>query len=68
VTTPDDHVEREVKLDADLDFVLPALDGVDGTVRHLSDQQLRTAYFDTVGLSLWSRGVTLRHRYGGDGV
>lgn len=63
-----DHLERQVELVADLDFALPDLRPIVGTVR-LPDQALRTTYFDTPDLRLWGRGITLRHRdgEGGDG-
>ena len=63
----DDPIEREVKLAADPQFVLPDLrDLVKQTVR-LPEQRLLAAYFDTPDHRLWARGITLRHR-SGEGV
>jgi inorganic triphosphatase YgiF len=62
-------VEREIKLAADLDMVLPDLDdllpGV--TVGPGSRLQLSAVYFDTPALSLARWGVTLRARTGEPG-
>jgi inorganic triphosphatase YgiF len=61
-----DQVERELKLGAWPEFVLPDLDGVvDGAkpgkpVR----QDLDAVYYDTADLKLLRRGVTLRFRRG----
>jgi CHAD domain-containing protein len=59
-----DHLEREVKLAAGLDFTLPDLGFIAGDTIRLPEQSLRTAYFDTRDLRLWGRGITLRHREG----
>jgi hypothetical protein len=61
-----DHIEREVKLDADPDLVLPDLDGVSPGVsaRHLSPVQLDATYFDAVDLRLMANGITVRRRTG----
>ena len=56
-------VEREVKLAAGPDFVVPALRSA-GTDTDLGVQRLRAAYLDTADLRLWARGITLRHRTG----
>src|SRR5664280_422581 len=57
-------VEREVKLAAEPEFVLPDLgDLVDYTTR-LPAQQLWADYFDSPDLRLWDRKITLRHRTG----
>jgi len=53
-------VEREVKLSVAEDFELPAFEGVQA----LSDQQLRTVYFDTPDLRLARWGLSLRCRTG----
>ena len=58
------NLEREVKLEAGIGFVVPALDdvvqGVRAQVR--PDSLLQAIYFDTPGLCLMRQGVTLRHR------
>jgi CHAD domain-containing protein len=64
-------IEREVKLGAPADFVLPDLTGVlDGAVVSvLAPRHLRAVYWDTVDLRLARAGVSLRHRVddgGGD--
>jgi CHAD domain-containing protein len=58
------HLEREVKLGVDLDFVLPDLTDEVATSRPQMQQAMRTAYFDTAEFRLWRRGMTLRHRTG----
>ena len=55
-------LEREVKLRAGTGFVLPELEIADGSTVRRPEQRLNTAYFDTVDLRLWCRGITLRHR------
>ncbi|HEX3794404.1 MAG TPA: CYTH and CHAD domain-containing protein [Acidimicrobiales bacterium] len=65
--TRTDHLEREVKLAADLHFTLPDLRPIVGTTTRLPAQALRTIYFDTADLRLWGQGITLRHREGEDG-
>ena len=57
-------VEREVKLQADIDLALPDLGGVVGGTFRLPERDLRAAYFDTSESRLWKRGITLRHRTG----
>lgn len=57
-------VEREVKLQADLDLALPDLRGLVGGTYRLPEQDLRAAYFDTPESRLWKRNITLRHRTG----
>jgi CHAD domain-containing protein len=59
-----DHVEREVKLTADLDLALPDLREVVGGTFRRPERELRAAYFDTPDFRLWERGITLRHRTG----
>ncbi|MCW2904773.1 MAG: domain containing protein [Streptosporangiaceae bacterium] len=62
-----DHVEIEVKYDAEPDFGLPDLGNVPG-VHSVGDPQtqvLVARYFDTADLRLASRGITLRRRRGG---
>nr|MBF6557544.1 CYTH and CHAD domain-containing protein [Acidimicrobiales bacterium] len=64
-------LEREVKLRADLNFVLPDLRTVVGWSADQREQHFRTAYFDTAEFRLWQRRITLRHRAGdeaGDGT
>ncbi len=57
-------LEREVKFEADLAFVLPDLGEVVGQIVRERDLDICTAYFDTAGFRLWRRGITLRHRTG----
>ncbi len=57
-------VEREIKLDAALDFTMPDLSGIAPRTSSAEPRQLRTAYFDTPDMRLWERGMTLRHREG----
>ncbi|HEY2214248.1 MAG TPA: CYTH and CHAD domain-containing protein [Acidimicrobiales bacterium] len=59
-----EHLEREFKLTADLDFELPDLGPIVGHTVSLPAQALHTSYFDTADLRLWGRGITLRHRTG----
>jgi CHAD domain-containing protein len=61
--SPAEHLEREVKLGADLDLALPDLRGLIGTER-LAELELQASYFDTSDLRLWARGITFRHRVG----
>jgi CHAD domain-containing protein len=64
-------LEREVKLRADLNFVLPDLRTAVGWSADQPEQHLRTAYFDTMDFRLWQRGITFRRRAGeeaGDGT
>jgi CHAD domain-containing protein len=61
------YLEREVKLAADLNFVVPDLSEIVGGTMQLPAQDLRTTYFDTPDLRLWERGLTLRHRLGEGG-
>ncbi len=63
-------VEREVKLAAPADFVLPDLTGVlDGAVVSvLPPRHLRTVYWDTADLRLVRSAVSLRHRRDDGGV
>jgi len=63
-STTSDHIEREVKLMADLDLALPDLRGLVGGTYRLPEQELRAAYLDTPDFRLWHQGVTLRHRLG----
>ena len=62
--TPTHPVEREVKLEADLAFVVPNLGSAVGSIEQQSERCMRTAYFDTPEFRLWRRGITLRHRTG----
>lgn len=59
-----DNEEREAKFAVRPSFVMPDLGSVVAGVHPLSKQQLRTAYFDTIDMRLWQRGITLRHRTG----
>jgi len=58
------YLEREVKLAADLSFVVPDLSEIVGGTTPLPAQDLRTTYFDTSDMRLWERGLTFRHRVG----
>ena len=65
VALPDQgSLEREVKLKADPDFVIPSLAKGVGAFEWRCEQHLRTAYFDTAEFRLWRRSITLRHRMG----
>src|SRR5579864_2618452 len=59
-------LERELKLEAALDFELPDLSGLAGDPERLPTQELRTSYFDTADYRLWRQGMTLRLRSGAD--
>jgi CHAD domain-containing protein len=54
-------VEREMKFDVDSAFEAPDLRRVVGNTFRIPEQQLRTTYFDTADLRLWSQDVTLCH-------
>jgi CHAD domain-containing protein len=58
-----DTLEREVKLEADLDFQLPEFGDLVGGVDPRPAQQLWTTYYDSEDLRLWNQGVTLRFRH-----
>jgi CHAD domain-containing protein len=65
--SPTRHDEVERKYDVDPTMVLPNLaeaEGV-GSVRPPEEFRLDAVYFDTAGLDLARRGVTLRRRSGG---
>ncbi|MFJ6133634.1 CYTH and CHAD domain-containing protein [Janibacter terrae] len=62
---PAEHVEREVKLEAELDAVLPDLAGV-ATTGERRVHDLAATYLDTPGLALQRARTTLRRRTGGD--
>jgi len=55
-------LEREVKFDAPVGLALPDLRELVGRTERIPQQQLRTAYFDTVDGRLWHQAITLRHR------
>ncbi len=61
---PTQNLEREVKLDVDLNYALPDLDGVGYGVSavELPSAELVATYYDTPDRRLISQGVTLRHR------
>lgn len=56
--TPRRQLEQELKLEADADFELPALDGVP-----LEPRVFTSYYVDTVDLDLARLGITLRRRH-----
>jgi CHAD domain-containing protein len=60
--------EIERKFSADPGMPLPDLSGVDGavTVTDPVELNLEATYFDTAGLRLAARGITLRRRTGGE--
>jgi CHAD domain-containing protein len=60
---PSVNREREVKLEASTEFVLPRLDGLDG-LRLLADDSvdLDADYYDTDDLRLTRAGLSLRYR------
>jgi CHAD domain-containing protein len=62
------YLEREVKLAADLSFVVPDLSEIVGGATPMPAQDLRTTYYDTSDMRLWERGLTLRHRLGEEGA
>ena len=59
-----DSMEREAKLEVDLNFALPALNGVlEGVVAsEMPSAELVATYHDTADRRLLARGITLRHR------
>ncbi|MDX6644610.1 MAG: hypothetical protein QOK40_337 [Miltoncostaeaceae bacterium] len=60
-----DVVEREVKLEAPADFVLPDLSGLPGArARPLTEVPLDAVYYDTPDLRLARSGISVRHRLG----
>jgi inorganic triphosphatase YgiF len=62
-----DYLETEQKYDADADFVLPDLSGLEGRVRSAAPRRyyLSATYFDTEELDLIRNRITLRRRVGG---
>ncbi|ADX74040.1 uncharacterized conserved protein [Pseudarthrobacter phenanthrenivorans Sphe3] len=60
-------LEIEKKYDVDEDAVVPPLDGLPGVARTAAPHTalLEAVYFDTEGLTLASRRITLRRRTGG---
>ena len=62
-----DHLETEQKYDADADFVLPDLSGLEGRAKAAGRQRyyLSATYFDTEELDLIKNRITLRRRVGG---
>lgn len=59
-------IERELKLEAGVEFSLPDLTGVVPGVRvdDQGERDLEAIYYDTADHRLMRRGVTLRHRHG----
>jgi inorganic triphosphatase YgiF len=66
----EDSVEREVKLEVDPDFVLPALEGAAPglAVTELEAQVLDATYFDVPSGALLDLGITVRRRTGEQGT
>jgi inorganic triphosphatase YgiF len=62
-----DHLETEQKYDADADFVLPDLSGLEGRAKATGPRRyyLSATYFDTEELDLIRNQITLRRRAGG---
>lgn len=56
------ELERELKFEAPLNTALPDLRDVVGRTERLPQRLFSTVYFDTEGMRLWERGLTLRHR------
>lgn len=62
-----DYAETERKYDVDDSAAVPLSDGdTDPRVGAVAEVQLDAVYFDTPGLDLHRRGITLRRRTGGD--
>jgi inorganic triphosphatase YgiF len=62
-----DHLETEQKYDANADFVLPDLSGLEGYAKATRPRRyyLSATYFDTEELDLIRNRITLRRRAGG---
>jgi inorganic triphosphatase YgiF len=62
-----DHLETEQKYDADADFVLPDLGGLEGRIKAAGRARyyLSATYYDTDRLDLIKNRITLRRRVGG---
>jgi CHAD domain-containing protein len=56
------ELERELKFEAPLNTALPDLRDLVGRTERLPQRLFSTVYFDTEGMRLWKRGLTLRHR------
>jgi inorganic triphosphatase YgiF len=67
VTDTGKHLETEQKYDADADFVLPDLSGMQGRAKATGRHRyyLSATYFDTEDLDLIKNRITLRRRVGG---
>ena len=61
------HLETEQKYDADADFILPDLRGLEGRTKAAGRHRyyLSATYFDTEELDLIKSRITLRRRVGG---
>jgi CHAD domain-containing protein len=61
------HLEEEIKLEAETDAVLPDLSDLPGVfeIRAAPPDELDAVYFDTAELRLIRAGITLRRRAGG---
>ena len=62
-----DYLETEQKYDADADFVLPDLSGLEGRAKPAGPRRyyLSATYYDTEELDLIRNRITLRRRVGG---
>ena len=56
------ELERELKFEAPLNAALPDLRDLVGRTERLPQRLFSTVYFDTEGMRLWGRGLTLRYR------
>ena len=65
--TTGNYLEPEQKYDADADFVLPDLSGLEGRAKPAGPRRyyLSATYFDTEELDLIRNRITLRRRVGG---
>src|SRR5207248_10683389 len=60
-----DVIEREIKLEAPADFVLPDLSALEGArARPVTEVPLDAVYYDTADLRLARSGISVRHRIG----
>lgn len=62
VSGPSTELEQELKFEAPLSAGLPDLRDLVGRTERLPQRLFSSVYFDTDGMRLWERGLTLRHR------